>query len=773
MVIMTKYFFLTIFVFFSFSLFAQVKISGFVKDAQTGEMLIGATVVEMNTNNGIATNSNGYFSLLVNDNQIQVSFIGYKQQLLKCNNDTVVTLHLEAGQELDEIKVFGQGHSKFNITTLTTKQMLSIPAIGGKPDVMKTLQLMPGIQSQAEGTSLINVRGGNPGENLYLIDDVPLLYVNHLGGFMSVFNPDMINSMEVYKGGFPPKYGGKLSSVMAITQREGNNKEWLGNFGIGLTDASFSVEGPLVTEKASIIITGRKTFTEPLMMAASVLADQDFITFYGFHDINGKITYRPDTRNSFHLNFYQGDDYLKFYTKPSSRNQEKAKIINTWGNWLLSGRWSRVVAPRLFVNNIISVTNYRLKVQQEFHTKTKTDTIDFSSLYLSKVNDLSLRSDWQFKVAKNYNLEFGAKLTMLNHIPNKIEDSNNPGGNDYEQIRSFENTIYINNRLTLFSFIDANIGFTGMGFINNDFTDYNIEPRLSLNTRINNMHSLNITYQRVNQFAHLLFTSGAIMNNEIWVPSDESIPPSWSVQYSAGWKGSFAKNMFDSEINIYFKELNELATYKEGYSNLLGDGGWRNKIETGGFGESKGIEFLLRKNEGAWTGFIGYSYSKTIRKYDGINKGEEYVFDYDRPHSASINVSREFNAKWSLSASWVYQTGLPYTPVLGRHYYPDGYGNFSEILIYGERNSERMKDYHRLDLGFVCKKKTKKGRNSEWNFSVYNVYNRHNPNSYYYASEKNNYKTFDYEGNYQSLKLYQMSFFPIIPTVSYKVFFEK
>lgn len=767
---MIKIFLPIILLLITISVLAQTKISGFVKDAQTGELLIGATVVEENSNNGVATNNGGFFSLLATEGTIRVSYIGYKTQTLSFSNDAVVDIQLTPGEELGEIKVYGQSHKQFNITTLTPKQMLSIPALGGKPDVMKTLQLMPGIQSQAEGTSLINVRGGNPGENLYLIDNVPLLYVNHLGGFMSVFNPDMINSMEVYKGGFPAKYGGKLSSVMSMTQREGDNKKWKGNLGVGVTDASFSVEGPLIKNKASLIVTGRKTLIDPLMMLASgISGGGDYIVFYGFHDLNGKITYRPDTKNSFHINFYQGDDYLKFWGKKQKSTGEKAKINNAWGNWMLAGRWSRIVAPRLFVNNIVSVTNYRLKVEQHFTSNSQGDSIEYNGRYLSRVNDLSLRSDWQFKAMKNYDLEYGFKTTLYRHIPNKIENSNSKVALEYETIASYENAFYFDNKIHLAGFIDVAAGVRGVSFLNKGFSTFDFEPRLSVIANLGKNHSLNASYQKVNQFAHLLFTSGAIMNNEIWVPADEKLAPSQSLQYSVGWKGRYAKGMFDSEINVYYKTLTNLATYKEGYSDLLGDGGWRNKIEAGGRGESKGIEFLLRKNEGDMTGFIAYTLSKTTRQFDGLNRGEEYVFDYDRPHSFAISLSHKLSEKWNASASWVYQSGLPYTPVIGRQYYLHAEYGLQEGLIYGERNSARMKEYHRLDLGFQYEKLTKKGRKSIWNFSVYNAYNRRNPSAYYYDDDRNYHEIL--EGVYKPLKLYQVSFFPLIPSVAYKVFF--
>jgi hypothetical protein len=318
--------FLSIFSFLLLASFAsaQIKVSGFVKDVQTGELLIGASVVKNNSNIGTATNNFGYFSLLIHKGVINVSFIGYKNFSFSCINDTVLTIYLEPGQELAEIEVKGQPFQNFNTTKLSTKELLSIPAIGGKPDVMKTLQLMPGIQAQSEGTSLINVRGGNPGENLYLIDNVPLIYVNHLGGFTSVFNPDMINSIELYKGGFPAKYGGKLillCPLLNAKETKSNGKE----FSSCITDASFSIEGPLIKDKASLIVTGRKTLIDPLMMLVSGISDGgDFITFYGFHDLNGKVTFRPNSKNSFHINFYLGDDYLNFCLK-NRKNQVRSQ----------------------------------------------------------------------------------------------------------------------------------------------------------------------------------------------------------------------------------------------------------------------------------------------------------------------------------------------------------------------------------------------------------------------------------------------------------------
>jgi hypothetical protein len=761
------------------SVIAQYHISGFITEKQTGEILVGANIIETGTTNGTSADNNGYFSLITKGGGIQVSFIGYKPTALFFKSDTLVHVSLKGGELLDEVTIKGEQTKRFNISTLSHQEMLNIPSLGGKPDVLKALQLMPGIKSQQEGSSLLNVRGGNPGENLYLIDNIPLIYVNHLGGFMSVFNPDMINNIEVYKGGFPAKYGGKLSSVIAITEREGDKSKLKGSLGIGVTDASFSIEGPLLKNKASFIVTGRKTLIDLFMLAASGLIDGNSVfVMYGFHDINGKFSWHPDEKNSFYVNVYQGDDYLKFWNKDRNKSNEKFSLGNSWGNWLAALRWNRVISPRLFVDNTFSYTHYRLNVLNSYYSTTKTDTVDYSNEYYSSVRDLSLRSDWQYKILKDWSLEFGAKVTLNTHIPNKITLSESSPNTPFETINTSDVSVYFNNRFTLFNLIDADAGARLVNYLSGSYNHLSVEPRLIVNARISPSQTLNFTYQKVSQFAHLVFTSGSIMNNEIWIPADKKITPSNSTQFSLGWKGQFLNDAFESEVSLYYKELNQLVTYREGYSNLMGDGGWRSKIETGGTGKAKGVEVLVRKVNGKWTGLLGYTYSNATRMFPGINKGKEYLFDYDRPHSVSININRKLNEKWTFNASWVYQTGLPYTPVVGRQLTPvtdngeNGEVEYSEAFIYGERNSARMKDYHRLDIGATLTTKTKHGRKAQWNFSVYNAYNRHNPASYYYGTSKQGGINENYLDIYKPLSLYQVSYFPIIPSVSYKVFFE-
>lgn len=751
---------------------AQYHISGIVTDRQTGERLIGANVVEYNTTNGTSTDNNGYFSLISQGNKMLVSFIGYQKQEHLLTSDTVLFISLNAGEILNEILVEGKHSEYFNITSLSSKEMLEIPALGGKPDVLKALQLMPGIQSQQEGSSLINVRGGNPGENLYLIDNIPLIYVNHLGGFISVFNPDMINGIDVYKGGFPAKYGGKLSSIVAITQREGDKSKLKGTLGIGITDASFSVEGPLLDKKASFILTGRKTLIDPFMLLASGLSGGgDYFLFYGFHDLNGKFSWHPNSKNNFYVNFYQGDDYIRYWSKD---NGDRASLGYTWGNNMIAVRWNCMLTPRLFFDNTVSYTRYRSKTVSAYESTSSSDTTSYENRYLSSVRDLSLRSDWHYKLMKKWDVEFGTKMTHYSYMPNKIEQSNSTITSANEIISPNEFSGYLSSKATILNTIEAE---TGIRFVNYNVSGYNqavFEPRLILNAKLADTWRLNFTWQKVYQFSQLLFTAGSIFNSEVWVPADEDVDPSYSIQYSCGIKGRLFDGVFEAEIDAYYKELNQLITYKEGYSNLLGDGNWRNKLETDGTGNAKGVELLVRKVKGDWTGFLAYTLSKATRQYPGIDNGEEFVFNYDRPHAVSINVSHKINELWKFNATWVYQTGLPYTPVLGRQVIAVNDGDnteYEEAYIYGERNSERMKDYHRLDLGFIRSIQTKRGRNAEWCFSVYNAYCRRNPSMYYYASDINGEQGIT-ETDYSNLKQYQISYFPIIPTVSYKVYFE-
>ncbi len=765
------------------SLMGQVRISGFVRDKASGEALIGVHLSEDRAGCLAISDNHGYFNLVTEIPVIlRVSFVGYTSSLIDITEvrDTVVVIYLEECIELQEVVVKAQKNPVFNTTTLSYAEMINTPSLGAKPDVLKTLQLQPGIHSQNEGSSLLLVRGGNPGENLYLLDNVPLIYVNHIGGFMSVFNPDMINNVTLYKGGFPARYGSKLSSIVDIAQREGNNSALKGSYSLGVTDASFTLEGPLKMKNTTFILTSRKTLIDPLLAMVSKISEGDYIISYGFHDLNGKLSWKPDLKNSLHLNVYQGDDYLNFWSKTIDEGiTQKGRIGNIWGNWMGSLSWDHVLSPKLFMSNSLSYTRYRLKDIYKYTVSDNTEENRTGTKYISSVQDIAFRSAWKYILLRNWTMDYGLQASFLVHEPNRILSLENKTVKK-DQVFAQESAIYLDNTIRLPLNLEARLGLRAVSYNTKNYSVNKLEPRINLDFSITENQLLNVSYMQINQYSHLIFTSETFLNNEVWVPADNAISPARSQQYTVGWKGYFNNDMFQAGIELYYKELSELATYRESYTSLMGDGNWRAKIETGGRGTAYGAEFSLQKKFGKWTGCLNYTYSRAIRQYPNINNGAEYIYEYDRPNCVSIGFSHQINDKLTFSANWVYQTGLPYTPVVGRQYtldpntYIDGKPFYYEAFIYGERNSQRMKDYHRLDLSLQYSRLTKKRKmKSVWSFTVYNVYNRQNPYYYYYNSGSTGemfYPSPQYD--YWNVKLYQVSYFPIIPSISYKVYFN-
>ena len=754
-----------------------IRVTGFVSDDISGELLIGANILEQGTKNGVASDENGFFSIIVDiPATIQVSFIGYSTQELSFYNstDTLVKIKLTPGNQLDEVVIKSQNNPKFNVTNLSTKELCQIPSLSGKPDIAKGMQLLPGILSPNEGSSLVLVRGGDVGQNLYLFDNVPVIHVNHLGGFISVFNPDIINNVEIYKGGFPAKYGGRLSSIMNITQREGDNSEFKGSFGIGLTDASLTLEGPLKLKNSSFIIAARKTMIEVPYALLTKFAG-DYMIIYGFHDVNAKLSWKPNDKNSLSLNLYQGDDYLHYWVDFNNTNAHSG--VN-WGNWLGSVKWNRVVSSKLFSTTSISYTRYRLKDQANAENKDTANPFTYSQKFRAIVQDYSIRSGWQYKIYKNWSLDFGLHSSFMIHSPSVIYKSDHAVQPKQIVINSSENAIYLENNIVLWNKIHSNFGIRFINYFTQGYYDYSLEPRANISFLVSNNHTLNISYMRASQYSHLIFTSGRIMNNELWVPSNSKISPAGSDQYTIGWQGTFFKGKFLAEVSAYYKDMFNLATIKEGYTGILGDENWVNKIETAGKGTAKGIEFMFRKTSGSFTGFASYTLSNSTRQFANINNGVEYLFDYDRLHSFAINLNYRLNEKLNFNITWIYQTGLPYTPVIGKLLIPNSDPStdkpYIEAFIYGERNSAKMKDSHRLDIGLTYSKSTKRRHlPCEWTFSIYNVYNRQNPYTYFYEKDWKHVDPSDFNSEmYYEIFLYQRAYLPIIPSFSYKVYFN-
>ena len=764
------------------NLVAQTRVSGFVRDSLTREVLIGAHVTDIVTGRAVVTDNNGFFSISsAKGNKLTFSFVGYRPKTIAIDKSegSLVEVLLSPGTDIDEVVVTYTRRPAFNVSSLSSLELQQIPSLGAKPDVMKSIQLLPGISSQYEGSSLISVRGGNPGENLYLFDNVAVIYVNHLGGFMSVFNPDMINNIDVYKGGFPSRYGGRLSSIMDIAQREGNPNTLSSSLSVGITDMSFTVDGPALIDNSSFMFTGRKTLVDPLMGLLTYMngASRNIMA-YGFHDFNGKFTWRPNPENTLSFNLYQGDDYLGIFHKKDDFIK-RARITNIWGNWLLAARWNRVHRPGLYSSQSLSFVRYRLREKQVYQN-TESDH-PYRRKYLSAVQDISYKWGWKADFSNNWNMDFGLQSSYFRHLPNSITITNQDRQGLDVVTNSLETGIYMDNNWTIGRILQLRAGARGVGYLSSDLSRFYLEPRVNLDISLTRNHTLNLSYMEVTQFSHLLFTSGSINNNEVWIPSDKDISPASSRQVSTGWRATFSEGMFDAEVNFYHKTLEDLATYREGFVNLMGDGNWKAKVESGGTGEAWGAEFFLRKNKGKWNGFLSYTWSRATRQFENINNGEEFLYDYDRPHSIALSLNRRISDRLSLNAAWVFETGIPFTPVVGRMYSPSTYSYYQsdndlrlyEAFIYGERNSDRMRNYHRLDIALHYNYYTRRNhRRAQWSFSVYNIYNRKNPNFYYFTHDSQDRGLSRSWHNHEPFSLYQISFFPILPTVSYKVFFE-
>lgn len=765
--------FITSFLLIHNCLSSQIRVSGSVREYGSQESLIGASIFNKTNANCVASNQQGFYMLICDiGDTLNFSYIGYKhKQVIITQEQDVYNVALERGYELKSLQIRANKLHRADHIKISPQTLAEVASLLAKPDITKTLQLLPGILSQNEGSASIMVRGGDPGQNLYLLDGVPLIYIHHLGGFMSVFNPDMINDVSVYKGSFPARYGGKLSSIIDITQREGNISERKGNVSVGLTDMSFSVEGPYKNrDDISYIVTGRKTLIDPLVWTATTLSDGGtYRVFFGFHDFNGKVSWKKDKRNTFNLNAYYGDDYFRF----KSNNNGKGKYLDIWGNILFSAKWNHLLQNSMSVSNTMSFNSYRVKKEQV----SKIEDVKEYNKYKSTVKNTMLRSHWNYQLSNRWYTNYGLQSNWWYNRPNKYRSTQNDTYTE-KGVNSLETALYVDQNIQLTDFLGLDVGLRYLNYLATDYCFNALEPRVSMQVMIGNSQSLHFGYMQINQSSHLMMTSATeVMQSEIWLGASKNEPMSFSDQLSVAWKASFFDNCLSMEISAYSKTMEHLVTYKEGYSFMAGDNHWRDKIEINGKGKSQGVELFLKKGKGRFRGFSSYTYSHTTRTFKNINEGKQYLFEYDRPHAFSINVGYDIRPKLTLNALWVYQTGLPYTPAIGKQYMIDNNSSNSylyEGLIYGERNSDRLSDYHHLDLSLKYEKKSEHGNLVEWTFSIYNVYMRQNAHHYYYNNNSSGEISYSELGvSTENLCLYQMSYMPFVPTVSYKVFFDE
>ena len=787
---MIKLFTFFILILFSHELLAQTfTIRGYITDQSNGERLINANIYDPTRVQGTISNNFGFYSLTLPEGQYQIncSYVGYQPQsiTLQLTRDTIVDFKLSPRLNLQEVTVVGhQIESKLTSTQMSKDEISvdkiqSLPAFLGEADVIKTIQLLPGVQSGAEGTSGLYVRGGGPDQNLILLDDVPIYNANHLFGFFSVFNPDAIKTVSLYKGGFPARFGGRLSSVIDIRMKDGNDQQLHGNFSVGLISSKINLEGPLVRNKTTFNLSLRRTYADLLMrpyIKSNSGGEDD--GGYFFHDINMKLSHKFSDRSKLYLSTYAGRDkafsrYDYTYGSDDTRWREKENFQLVWGNITTALRWNYLLTNKLFANTTLTYSNYLFDIQEhttEANQNTGEEGDEYKMTYKSGIEDVGAKVDFDYYPIPDHRVKFGVNFIHHTFKPGIMaykesydysSDIDTTYGNS--NINANELYAYIEDNFDISRNLSLNIGLHASGF-NVDGQFYtSLQPRLSARYMANDRLSFKAAYSKMNQYIHLLSSSTIDLPTDLWLPTTKKVKPQNSHQFALGAVYQLKKGL-DLSVEGFYKKMDHLLEYKEGASFIGASTGWEEKVEMG-TGWSYGTEFLLQKTTGKTTGWIGYTLSWANRQFENLNFGKKFNARYDRRHDISFVMTHRFSDRFDIGLTWVYGTGnavtMP-TQTINSPILPLVNYNIREYEYYGERNNFRMPSYHRLDVGFNFHKQKKHGIRT-WNISLYNAYSRQNPFFLFFDSTSD--KEFQQTGKTQVLK--QFSLFPIIPSFSY------
>ncbi len=767
----------------------RYTLSGYVKEKGSAEMLLGASIAIPGIKSGTISNNYGFYTLTLKEGiyEVIVTYIGYKPKAfsITLNKNIEMDVIMEISNTLKELVVSADkqmqhlaDETRMSVIEIPIQQIKDIPALMGEKDVLKVIQLLPGVQKGSEGSSGIYVRGGGPDQNLIILDDAIVYNAYHLFGFFSLFNGDALKSVELTKGGFPARYGGRLSSVIEMNMKEGNKEKLHGEAGIGLIASRLLLEGPIVKGKSSFLVSGRRTYIDVLSLPFQT---GDFKGGYFFYDLNAKANYEFDNRNRLFVSGYFGRD--KFYLKSQFTNDSKEDFSLSWGNSTATVRWNHLYNNQTFANTSFIFSNFLFNISEE----SKRGADKFLLSYSSGITDFSIKHDIDYRPNTNHTIKTGIHLIHHSFVPSAIVFKNDFTGenlNSKNAVGSFENAIYIEDDIKAGDKFRLNPGLR-ISHFNSQSKHYVFpEPRLSISYKIKSDLAVKSSFAIMNQFVHLLSNSGIGLPTDLWVPSSTNLKPKQSWQLAAGIAKDFIKKEFSISVEGYYKESKNIIAYKDGASFLeLGSGNekgsyaWEENI-VAGKGWSYGAEFLLQKKTGDFTGWIGYTLSWTQMQFDELNFGEKFWARYDRRHDISVvgiyklREESENHNGVKLSVTWVYGTGNAITLPVAEYNAPihmpglkDGGGSFfngSLVSEYTGRNQFRMGAYHRMDLGVQVQKKMKHYVRT-WEFSFYNLYNRANPYFYFIGSP-------DF-GNQNQKTLMQVSLFPIIPSISWNIKF--
>ncbi len=746
---MAKHTLIILFTLFSGLLSAQtinVSLSGQLKSGLNGEAVPDGTIVvkELNKVVHVGANASYRIYLIPGTYTFTISAFGFdeKTETLKIQRDTLCNFILqEQANVLDEAVVSSAkangriSRPDMGVERLQIERIKAIPALMGEVDVIKTLQLLPGVQSAAEGSSGFNVRGGTPDQNLVLLDNAPMYNVSHLLGFFSVFNNDMVKDIQLYKGDIPVSQGGRLSSVLEVNSKDGNDDKIHASGGIGTISSRLTLDGPIVDDKLTFLISGRRTYVD-LFLKLSSNEDLRNSTLY-FYDLNAKLAYRINANNRLYLSGYMGND--KFGNKLADMD---------FGNKALVLRWNHLFSDKVFSDVSAIVSNYGYKL----YSKIGDDEYRWNS----NIIDYGLRADFTWLINPSMTFRAGVSTGLHNFKPG---DASSMDMNvDIPKSYALEHVIYASNqqkigesltlkyglRFSLFQNIGAGTiySFTPnhekidstvypSGDIFNTYTS--LEPRVGFVYELNPSASVKGSYSRTTQFLHLVSNSAAGSPLDIWLPATPNVKPQTADQASLGFFKNFLDNTFETSVELFYKKMNNVVDFKD-HPDLILNPAIEGELRIGD-GESYGLELLLRKNTGRLSGWLSYTFTRSRRMIPEINDGKTYLSPSDRPHSISLVATYEFSKRVSASLTWLYATGTPVTYPVGRYEFNGQY-----IPVYDGRNTSRMPDYHRMDLSLTWRGKQKAGRrwHGEWNFSLYNAYGRKNPWFISFMQDKDN-----------------------------------
>ena len=750
---------------------SRFTISGYVKEATSNELLPGVTVYIPSLNTGVITNNYGFYSLTLESGSYDLvyTFIGFEgvKMTVNLDQDMVIDQFLKSSViALDEVVVSAELQEKVSESTqmsvlkLTTKSVESIPAFMGEKDVMKVLQLMPGVQSGSEGNSGLYVRGGGPDQNLLILDDAIVYNANHLFGFFSIFNGDALKSVELYKGGFPARFGGRLSSVIKMDMKDGNKEEMHGKVGVGLISSSLLLEGPISKGKTSFLVSGRRTYIDALIAPLNNTSDR---SGYYFYDLNAKVNHEFSSEDKLYVSGYFGRD--TFYAK--NKNQGFDARLG-WGNASSTVRWNHQFSKKIFSNTSLIFSKYNFAIRSE-----EDDFYDYELKYSTSIRDFGFKYDVDYFPSINHAIKLGVASTAHQFIPQALVvrgEGADPIDSQTE-FNTVESAIYIEDDMRLFNKLNVNFGFRISHFVHKDKKYFKLEPRIALAYVLPNYFSIKSSFASMNQYIHLLSNSGIGLPTDLWVSSTDRVKPQSSNQFAVGLAKDLSGNIAVT-LEVYAKKSKNVISYREGASFLVLDDpesaesvSWEDNITTGN-SESYGIELFIQKKAGDFNGWVGYTLSKTEHQFEELNFGKKFLARYDRRHDISAVGIYTISDEVTLSGTWVYGSGNNFSlPVRTFRTARDPLHDDSSYVIIPDefddierRNNFRAEAYHRFDISLRKSRKKTWGVRT-WEFSLYNAYSRKNP-FFYFRQTKNA------RGISEGI-LKRITLFPLLPSISY------